>query len=159
MPILDKIKLRRIKISLESWENVCESIESTIQDGQKTYRKRCFAPENLLSLLKFPIMDSIENSMPPKSMIEQVEGGYLKSKERIEQLDHIHIAEIKYLIHSPIDSEMKINLCLCEWEKVKKRDIASLTRKAQLQLQHAQYHDVEYLLDVFSKWKYTLGKY
>ena len=33
VPILDKIKIRRIKISLESWENVCESVESTIKDG------------------------------------------------------------------------------------------------------------------------------
>ena len=49
-------------------------------------------------------MDPIEISMLPKIMIEQVEGEYLKSKERIEQLDRIHIAKIKELIESPISS-------------------------------------------------------
>ena len=40
VPALEKIKLRRNNISLESWENVCESIESTIQDGQVACKKR-----------------------------------------------------------------------------------------------------------------------
>ena len=37
---IDKIKLRRIKISLEYWENVFESIYSTILDGQVSCKKR-----------------------------------------------------------------------------------------------------------------------
>ena len=92
-------------------------------------------------------------------MVEHIEDRYLKSKERIEQLDHIHIVEIKELIKSPIASEMKINFFLHEWEKVKKREIESLSCKDQLQIEHAQYQYVEDLLDVFSKWKYSLGKY
>ena len=42
VPIHEKIKLRRINISLDSWENVCESIESTIQDGHVACKKRWF---------------------------------------------------------------------------------------------------------------------
>ena len=66
VPILDKIKLRRINISLESWENVCESVESTIKDGQVACKKRWFTLENFLSFLNLPLMDLIEYGMPPK---------------------------------------------------------------------------------------------
>ena len=51
MPVLDKIKLKRIKISLETWENVCELVESIIQDGQVTCKKRWFPTETLLYFL------------------------------------------------------------------------------------------------------------
>ena len=71
------------------------------KDGEKVYNKRWFASNNLLSLLGFPIMDPIESALPPKILIEQVEREHLKSKERIEQLDYIHVAEIKELIESP----------------------------------------------------------
>ena len=102
-------------------------------------------------------MDPIKNSLPPKIMIEQVEEDYLKSKECIEQLDCIHIAEFKDFIESPITSEMKINLFLREWKNVKKMEIESFTCKVQLQFDHAQYKGVEYLLDVFTKWQSYLG--
>ena len=82
-------------------------------------------------------MDPIEDALPPKIVVEFVEGECSKAKEKIEQYDHIHVAEIKELIESPIDSEMKINLFLHEWENMKKREIKSLTCKAYLQIEHA----------------------
>ena len=100
--------------------------------------------------MDFPIMDPIEYALPPRILIEWVEGEFLK-KEKIEQLNHVHIAQIKELIESPINSQMRINLFLREWDKVKKREIESLICKAQLQLEHAQYQDIVDLLDVFSK--------
>ena len=81
VPILDKIKLRRINISLEWWENVCESIESTIQDGQGACKKSWFTSENLLSFLELTLMDPIEYDLPPRIMLEQVEGKFSKSKD------------------------------------------------------------------------------
>ena len=33
VPLLDKIKLKRINISLETWSNFCELVESIIKDG------------------------------------------------------------------------------------------------------------------------------
>ena len=70
--ILDKIKLRRIKISLEYWENVCESLYSTIQDGKVSYNKRWFSSENVLSFLYLPLMDPIEYVIPLKVKLEQI---------------------------------------------------------------------------------------
>ena len=85
-----------------------------IQHGQRACRKRWFTSDSLLSLLGFPTVDLIENTLPPKILIEQVKREHLKSKECIEHIDHIHMAEIKELIESPITSEMKINLFLQE---------------------------------------------
>ena len=67
---LEKNKLRRINISLESWENVCESIESIIHDGQVSCKKRRFASENLLSFMDLPLMDPIEVAMPSNLKLE-----------------------------------------------------------------------------------------
>ena len=92
MPILDKIKLMRIKISLEYWENVCESVESTIKDGQVACKKRWFTLENFLSFLNLPLMDLIEYGMPPKLKMEQIDRNFSKSKEKTKQLDHLHMA-------------------------------------------------------------------
>ena len=104
-------------------------------------------------------MDPIEYSLPPKIMMEQVEGKFSKSKKHIEKLDHLHEGEIKEWIESPMNSQMRINLFLREWEKVKKREIKSLICKDQLQLEYAQCQDIADLLDVFSKWQSSLGKY
>ena len=81
MSVLEKIKLRRNKVYLEPWENVCESIESTIQYGQVTCKKRWFASENLLSFLDLPLMDSIEDVMPSKLKLEQIDRDFSKTKE------------------------------------------------------------------------------
>ena len=103
-------------------------------------------------------MDAIEDALTPNINLEQVEREFSKTKEQIEQLDHLHVAEIKEWIESPLNSQMGINLFLWKWKKVNKREIESLICKAQLQLEHAQYQDIMDLLDVFSKWKYALGK-
>ena len=47
-------------------------------------------------------MDPIEYALPPKIMMEGVEEECSKAKDQIEQLDHIHVAEIKELIKSPL---------------------------------------------------------
>ena len=81
VPILDKIKLRRIKISLESWENVKESVESTIRDGHIACKKIWFASKNPLSFMDLRLMDPIQDALPPKIMVEQVERELSNSKE------------------------------------------------------------------------------
>ena len=92
MLILDKIKLRRINIFLESWENVCELVESTIHDGNIACEKRWFTSENLLSFLDFPPMDPTEDALSPKIKLEQVEREFLKTKEQIEKINNLHVA-------------------------------------------------------------------
>ena len=140
--VLHKMKIRRIKFSLESWENVCEIVESMIQERKRVYRKKWFASRTLLSLLGFLVMDLIESALPPKIFIEQDEREHLKSKECIEHINCIHVEEIKEMIESPITSVMRINFFLRGWEKESKREIESFTRKSQLKLEHDQYQDI-----------------
>ena len=82
-----------------------------------------FASENLSRFLDVPLIDPIEDSLPPKIKLEKVEREFSKTKEWIEKLYHIHVAEIKEWILSPLTSQMRINIFWHEWEKVKKRDI------------------------------------
>ena len=104
-------------------------------------------------------MDLIEDPIPPKILIEWIEGELSKDKEQIEELNHVHIVKIKNLIKSPINFKMRINIFLRELERVNKRDIESLIYKDQLQIEHAQYQNIVDLLDVFSKWQSSLRKY
>ena len=74
-------------------------------------------------------MDPFEDVLPPKIMLEKVERDLSKTKDHIEQLYHHHVEKIKEWIDSPLTSQMKINLFLREWEKVKKRETESLIYK------------------------------
>ena len=103
-------------------------------------------------------MDPIEDSMPPKVNMEHIERDISKSKEHIQEIDHLHLAEIKDWIESPLTSQMKINLFLWEWEKVKERQIEALVCEAQLQLKFVEYRDIADLLYAFYKWQSALGK-
>ena len=53
---------------------------------------------------------------------------------------------------------MMIDLFLKEWAKIKKNDIASLICKAEVHLEHAQFRDIQDLMDAFSKWRSALEK-
>ena len=47
------------------------------------------------NILNLPLMDWIEYDLPPNIILEHVERKFSKSNEYIEQLDHLHVAEIK----------------------------------------------------------------
>ena len=38
------------------------------------------------------LMDTIEDALPPKIKLEQVERDFSNTKEQIEQIDHLHAA-------------------------------------------------------------------
>ena len=66
--------------------------------------------------------------------------------------------EITKWIETSFTLMMSIDLFLLEWEKIRKREIASLIYKEELHLEHAQYHDFEDLMIVHDNWKSALGK-
>ena len=88
------------------------------------------------------------DDLPPKLELENVEIDFSNYKEHIQEIDHLHQAEIKD----------HIDLFLQEWGKVKKREIGYLICKDELHLEHAQYRDIQDLLDSFSKWQSSHGK-
>ena len=74
------------------------------------------------------------------------------------EMNQLTVEEIKHCIEIPLTSLMRIDLFLKEWEKIKKKDIASLTCKAQLHLETAQFNDIQYLMDAHAKWRSFLSK-
>ena len=76
-------------------------------------------------------MDPIKDVMSLKLKMEQIGRDFQKSKDQIEQLDHLHMEEIKEWIELPLNSQMKINLFLHEWKKIKKMEFELLICKAQ----------------------------
>ena len=158
LPISDTFKLKKIEVSVETWENVCDLVESIIKDGQVACKKRWFASKTLLCYLDLPLLDLIDEVMPLKFKLEQIEHDFPKVKEQILEITQLSMDEIKQWIETPLASLMRIDLFLKEWAKIKKKEIASLICKAELHLEHAQFRDIQDLMDAFSKWRSTLGK-
>ena len=116
----------------------------------------CF--RNLVMFSGSPLLDPIDEAIPPKLNMEQSESDFSKVKEKIQEINHLILDEIKQWIETPFASLMRIDLFLKEWAKIKKKEIASLICKAELHLEHAQFRDIQDLMDAFSKWRSTLGK-
>ena len=82
----------------------------------------------------------------------------MKVKEHILEMTKLTMEEIKHYVETPLSSLMRIDLFLKEWMKIKNKEIASLIYKVELHLENAQFKDIQYLMDAFSKWHSTLGK-
>ena len=115
-------------------------------------KRNWFASVNLLGFLDLPLLDSIDESLPPKLQLEHIESEFTIAKEGIQKINELHLDQIKESIEAPLTSLIKINLFLQKWGKIKKKEIASLICNVELHLEHAQYQDIQDLLDAFSKW-------
>ena len=63
---MDKLKLKRIHVSIETWENVCDLVESIIKDGHVDCKRKWFSSIKLLSFLDLPLLNPIDEALPPK---------------------------------------------------------------------------------------------
>ena len=151
LPILDKHKLKKIEVIIETWEGICDLVESIIRDGQAACRKRWNASETVLGYLDLALLDPIEHAMPPKLKLEQIEREFAEVKEQIMQMTQLTVEEMRHWIETPLASLMRIELFLKEWEKIKKKEITSLSCKAQLYLETAQFNDIQDLMDDYAK--------
>ena len=61
-------------------------------------------------------------------------------------------------IETPLASLMRIGIFLKEWEKIKKKDITSLTCKSQLHIETAKFNDIQDLMDSYANWHSALAK-
>ena len=112
----------------------------------------------LLGYLDLTLLDPIDEAMPPKLKLEEIESDFDKTKEQILEITQLTMEEIKQLIKRPLASLMRIGLFLKEWTKIKKKEIASLICKVELHLENAQFKDIQNLMDAFVKWRSALGK-
>lgn len=152
LPILAKLKLKKIEVIIETWEGICDLVESIIRDGQAACRKRWNASETVLGYLDLALLDPIEHAMPPKLKLEQIEREFAEVKEQIMQMTQLTVEEIRHWIETPLASLTRIDFFLKEWAKIKTKDIASLTCKAQLHLETAKFNDIQDLMNAYAKW-------
>ena len=73
------------------------------------YKKRWFDLETFLGFRDRPLLNPIEDTLPSKVKLEQIERDFAKTNEKIDQL---HLDEIKDWIESPLTSQMRIGLFL-----------------------------------------------
>ena len=78
---MDKIQANKTKVTIETWEGICDAVESIIKDGQVTCKRRWLAARVLLNFLYFPSLDLIDQAVPPKLKLEEMEQNFAASKE------------------------------------------------------------------------------
>ena len=143
---------------IETWESICDLVESIIKYGKVACKRRWLSLETLLRYLDLPLLDPIDEAMPLKLKLEQIENDFAKVKEKILEITQLTMDEIKKCIETPLSSLMRIDIFLKEWTKIKKKDIDSSICKSELHLENAQLKDIQDLMDAFSKWHSALGK-
>ena len=84
----------------------------------------------LLGYLDLPLLDPIDEAMPLKLKLEQIESDFAKTKDQIVEITQLAMQEIKQLIERPLGSLMRIDLFIKEWTKIKKKEISSLICKS-----------------------------
>ena len=113
---------------------------------------------NIAWVSKPRLLDPIEEAMPSKLKLEKTERDFAEVKENIMQMNQLIVEGMRHLIETPLTSLERIDLFLKEWAKIKKKDIASLTCKAQLHLETAQFNGIQDLMDAYAKWHSALAQ-
>ena len=81
--------------------------------------------ETLLSFLDLPSLDSIDQALPPKLKLEEIEWNFATSKDPIQGINQLTMQEIMRWVDIPHVAMVRIHVYLGEWHKFNKRDIAS----------------------------------
>ena len=93
--MLDKIKLKKIEVIIETWEGIYDLVESIIKDGKFSCKRRWFSSETLLRYLDLPFLDPIDEAMPLLLKLEQIERYLSKENEQIMEMTQLTMEEIK----------------------------------------------------------------
>ena len=112
LPILNKPKLKKIEVTIETWESICDVVESIINYGQVACKRRWFALEIPLAYLYVPLLDPIDEAMPTKLKLEQIENDFAKVKEQKLEITQLTMDEIKQWIETALTSLMAIDMFL-----------------------------------------------
>ena len=57
---MDKVRAKKIKVTIETWGSLCDAVGRIIKDGQEACKHRWTASEVLLDLLGFPMLETIK---------------------------------------------------------------------------------------------------
>ena len=61
------------EVTIEKWEGICDLVETLINEGHKSFKKRWSYSKNLLTYLDLPLLEPISHAPSPKLQLEQVE--------------------------------------------------------------------------------------
>ena len=96
----------------ETWESICDIVESIIKYGQVASKRRWSYLVTLFTYLDLPLLDPIDKAMPPKLKLEEIESDFDKTKKHILEITQLTMEKIKQLIARPLISLMSIDLFL-----------------------------------------------
>ena len=73
MPIMDKVQVKKIGVTIETWGSLCDMVGSIVQDGREACKHRWKNSKVLLDFLGFPMLEPIEEAPSPKIKLDEVE--------------------------------------------------------------------------------------
>ena len=84
MPIMDKLWAKKTKVTIETWEGICDTVDSTTHEGQAACKGRWTTSDILLDFLNLPMLAPINQAVPPKLKLEEIEQTFTAVKEKIQ---------------------------------------------------------------------------
>ena len=66
MPILDNLQDKTTKVIIETWENIHDSVEAIIREGQLACERRWPTSKFLLGYLELHVLNPIAQAPSPK---------------------------------------------------------------------------------------------
>ena len=132
-------------------------VEEIIKKAQAMCGRRWYVVDNIMEALLFPTVDLIENSSPPKLMIDQVEHQRDEAREKIQGLNHITIEDVDLLIRQLLSIEGKVHIYICIWYKLAKNEMENYKCDAQLGFESSNYPNIEELLRIWTRLRDFLG--
>ena len=158
MPILDNLQAKMTEAIIETWENICDSMEAIIREVQLACKHRWSSYKVFLGYLDLPVLDLIAQAPLPEIQLEQVEQHFDVAKEQIQQINQLTLQEIERWIENPYSLMALIQVYLKEWKKLKKKEITSQIYKTKIHLKHSHFQEIDELMNLHAKWRFALAK-
>ena len=70
---MEKLWLKKTKVTIETWEGICDTVDSIIHEGQAECKGRWTSFDVLLGFLKLPMLAPINQAVSPKVKLEEIE--------------------------------------------------------------------------------------
>ena len=131
IPIMDKVQVKKVEVTFETWGSLCDAVRSIIEDGQEACKRRWKASDVLFDFLGLAMLEAIEEASIPKIKLDKFKQSVVVAKKIIEGFTEIKVEDISSWIEKPYSAIVKIEVYIGKWRMVKKREIASEVLRAQ----------------------------
>ena len=105
---MDNLRANKTKFTIETWEGICDAVDTIIQNGQAACKRRCIASDVLLGFLGFHVPRPIKEAPSPKLKLEEVEQSFVAAKEKIQGVTQLTFQEITSWIETPNSAMLRI---------------------------------------------------